>query len=249
VNVRAISREALSQAMLRARGFVATVAAGITWRRFLIAQALGFIMSVLRLLQNGNEMPAGMFVSSTVITSLSAAFVLIAAVVADEALRRGAAARLVCPSALIVAAVVTTVSQWYVRGWLHLYTAVNKPGVAEPVQRTMMIFVALDVISFGGFAMLAFLNRRREQRIMEGVRTSELKRARLERRLAASRLAAARAEVDPQQLAQSVQQIRDAYQAASPAAERELDGLIEELEASVIASAVALDVSVAMRPA
>lgn len=221
-------------------GFLASVAAAITWRRFLTAQALGFALSSVRIVQFSNDAPPQFFLSSTVICALGALSVLLAAVIADEALKRGAAARIVCPVTLIAAAVATALAQWYVRGWLHLYTAVNKPGIPEPVQRTMMIFVALDVITFGGFAMLAFLNLRSERRIMDGVRASELRRAHLERHLAASRLAAARAEVDPQQLSESLRQIRGLYQTANPGAEREFDTLIANLQASVIASAVAL---------
>lgn len=118
-----------------------------------------------------------------------------------------------------------------------------------PVQRAMMIYVALDVISFGGFAMFAFLNRRSEQRIIERVRASELERAQLERSLSASRLAAARAEVDPQQLAQSLQEVRRRYQAKSADAERELDALIENLRTSVIASSAALHTRLPIRTA
>jgi hypothetical protein len=104
-----------------------------------------------------------------------------------------------------------------------------------------MIFVGCDCILFGGLAMFAYVNRRRAQTILEGVRNAELKRVQLERRIAESSLAAARARIDPTELSMNLSQIRALYLSAAPDAERQLDGLIQRLHATIRSGALFID--------
>jgi hypothetical protein len=90
---------------------------------------------------------------------------------------------------------------------------------------------------FGGFAMLAYVNRRSAQRILEGVRQAELRRVQIEQRLTESRLATAQAQIDPHILSSSLTQVRDLYKQGSPDADLELDALIRRLQATVTGSA------------
>ena len=214
-------------------GFAAAVLAELTWRRILMALALGLVLSVLRDAQNSAHSPPNFALSSVVITVLGSQIVLLAALICDEAIKRGASDWLTYLVLLVAASILTTFGQWYVRGWLHLYTVANQPGVPMPFQRMQMIYVACDVFVFGGFAMLAYVNRRSAQRILDGISGAELRRVQIERQLTESRLAAARAHIDPRLLFDSLAEIRNLYSSADPQAEEKMDQLIRRLQATV----------------
>jgi hypothetical protein len=213
--------------------FIRAVIGAITWRNLLTAWALGFALFLVRLFQGGGNAPPSFPVSGLVITNLGALSVLLAALCADEAIRRGARPWSAYLLSLVTASILTAVSQFYIRAWLHLYTSVNQPGVPIPIQRTHMIFVACDVMVFGGFAMLAFLNNRNSLRVLEGVRGAELRRVQLERQLTASRLAVTRARIDPAALFERLGQIRNLYAHSAQQADPEMDELIRHLQATV----------------
>jgi hypothetical protein len=221
-------------------GFVRAVVASITWRRVLTAWLLGFALFALRLVQGAGPHPPSTFpISGLVITNLGALLVLLAALSADEAIRRGARPWLVYIFTLGAASILTAVGQFYIRAWFHLYTGVNQPGVPVAVQRTHMIFVACDVMVFGGIAMFAYLNRRSEQRILDGVRGAELRRVQLERQLTESRLAMTRAHIDPSVLLDTLGEIRNSYARSAPQADFRMDELIRRLQATVTNSSIA----------
>jgi hypothetical protein len=222
-------------------GFVPAVARSITWRRVLTAWMLGFATLLVRSSQSigSADLPSTMLASGLVITNLGALLVLLAALSADEAIRRGIRPWLAVAVPLVMASVGTALGQWYIRGWFHFYSGINRPGVPIDVQRTMMIYVAGDTLMFGGYAMLAFLNRRNAQRILEGIRGAELRRVQLEQQLTESRLAMTRAQIDPSALFESLGEIRGLYASAAPQADRKMDELIQRLQHSVTENVVA----------
>ncbi|HEX3846336.1 MAG TPA: hypothetical protein VHV81_03065 [Steroidobacteraceae bacterium] len=221
-------------------GFMRAVAAALTWRALLTALGLGLALNLLRLAQYWRVAPPNMPWSGLVITNLGALSVLIAALTADEAIRRGARLYPTFFACLMSAAVVATAGQWYIRRWLHLYTVMTRPGIPLLLQLTQNIMVAFDVIIYGGFAMLAYLNNRSAQRILDGVRGAELRRVRLERQLTESRLATARAQLDPDRLLFDLAQVRDLYARGGTEADSALDALITNLRISVSEAAAAL---------
>jgi sensor histidine kinase YesM len=101
------------------------------------------------------------------------------------------------------------------------------------------------VILVGGIGLLAFYNHRSVERILQNVRTAELKRVRLERQLVESRLATAQAHIDPRALFESLARIRNLYASSQPQADRELENLIEKLRSRHAAVGIA---SVAVGP-
>jgi hypothetical protein len=222
-----------------AAGFVRAVMAAMTWRACLVASLLGLCVQASRHLKFLNTAPPNYVLSGLIITQLGSLCVLLALLAGDEAVRRGSSAWFAYTASLLTASIVTAFGQWYIRGWFHLFTVVNRPGVPLRVQYTMIIFVACDVLMFGGFAMLAYVNRRSAQRILEGVRGAELKRVQIERRLTESRLAMAQAQIDPQLLTRSLTKVRDLYKKGAPDADLQLDALIQRLQATVTGSAAA----------
>jgi hypothetical protein len=216
------------------------VLAAVTWRALRTALLLGLPLCVLRELQNYTEGPPSYFASGLVITTLGSLCVMLAALAADEAIQRGAPVWAAYSIALLAASFVTALGQWYIRTWLHLYTVANRPGVSPTEQRIGIIFIAGDVLILGGFAMLAYLNRRSAERILEGVRNTELRRVQIERRLTESRLAAAQAQIDPRTLFAALEEIRSMYSLAAPHAEQRLDELIQGLQATVTGHVLAI---------
>lgn len=223
------------------RNYLRTVLGRVTWRAVMISLALAYTVGALRYLQNFERAPPNFLASSWVITTVCAFAVMLATLASDEAVRRGAPPRLTYAAALAVASVVSAYGQFYLRDLLHLYTAVNRPGVAVSVQRTQMIFVGCDCILFGGLAMFSYVNRRRAQGILEGVRTAELKRVQLEQRIAESSLAAARARIDPTELSDELSEIRALYLSGSSRAEQHLDRLIQRLHAAIRGGSLFID--------
>jgi hypothetical protein len=222
------------------KGIVRAVARSVTWRRVLTAWLLGFVNFLVGSIESiGTDPPSTFAASGLVITNLGALLVLLAALSADEAIQRGVRPWLAVVVPLVMASVFTALGQWYIRGWFHFYSGINRPGVPIEVQRTMMIYVACDTLMFGGYAMLAFLNRRNSQRILVGIRGAELRRVQLEQQLTESRLAMARAQIDPGALFESLGEIRSLYASAAPHADCKMDELIRRLQDSVTENVVA----------
>jgi hypothetical protein len=208
----------------------------------LLALALCVLRSLQHFLSVQPRLPhlPHFFASGLVITTLGSLSVMLAALTADEAIQRGASAWATYCIALLAATCVADSAQWYIRAWLHLYTVVNQPGVPLAAQRAVIVFVACDVLIFGGFAMLAYLSRRSAERILEGVRSAELRRVQIERRLTESRLATAQAQIDPRMLFGALEEIRSMYSLAVPHAEQRLEELIQRLQASVTGHALVI---------
>jgi hypothetical protein len=215
------------------RSYLRSVLGAITWKTCVISLSLGLVVNLVRWLQNARHAPANFLYSGLLISSLGALLVMGATLAADEAVRRGARYWLAYWVALGTAGILTATGQYYVRGLLHLYTAVSQPGVRNPVQRTQMIFVFFDVVMFGGLAMFTYVNRSLARTTLEEVRRAELQRIEAERRLTESNLAAARALVDPDSLFADLGKIRSLYLEAVPHAEAELDALIRRLNDAV----------------
>ncbi len=223
---------------IRQEGYLRSVVTAITWRSCVISVSLGFVVSILRWLQNSSHAPANFVYSNLLITNMGALLVMLAALAADQAVRRGARSWLTYSVALACASVGTAWGQFYLRGLLHLYTAVSKPGVPIPMQRTQMLFVAFDVVLFGGLAMLAFMHRSSAQRLLQEVRLTELKRVQAERILTESSLTAARALVDPDALFEQLGRIKALYLCGAGDAETKLNELIERLHNAIRPSAL-----------
>jgi hypothetical protein len=215
-----------------AADFARAVLRRITFRNVLMAQVGATALNVLRTIELwGPHAPVNLPLSGLLITTLDAQCVLLALICADEAVRRGARRALAYPLTLLAATLCASVTQWYLRAWLGLFTVVNKPGVPAVIQKTQMLAVAIEVIVFGTLVMLVYLKRQQGMQILERARLAELSRAQTERRLIEARLAAAQASIDPQVLFDRLAHVRELYVQGSSAAEQSLEALIQELRA------------------
>jgi hypothetical protein len=218
--------------------YVKAVVASVTWRSVVTALCLGQTLDLIRWAQDKSEAPRVYLFSSLVITILGSLLVMFGALAADEAVRRGMRVRYAHCLALVAASVGTAVGQWYIRGWFHFYTMIDRPGVPLAVRRTMMIYVAVDVLVFGGLAILVYVNRRSAQQILDGVRRAELQRVQFEKRLTDSQLLTARSQIDPSLLFAELAAIRNLYTREAIDADAQLNALIRRLQATVTGSAL-----------
>jgi hypothetical protein len=212
--------------------FLRGLAASLTWKKFLLAEAVGLAVNLTRYL----EQPALAAVphseiGRTIVTAFGAAGALLAVLCADEAVRYGVRKTPAYWMALLTASAATGAVRWYTNLWLGL-TPSGDPATHTLVQLTQMGFTALDVMLYGGSAALVYLNRRAAAQALEGVRAAELRRVQIERRVIESRLATVRARVDPRTLLKALAKIQEGYRTASADVDGRLDLLILQLQAS-----------------
>jgi len=161
--------------------------------------------------------------------ALAATLMVLSALVADEAVRRGCRVWSAFTVAVLFACTATVGLQLLVLQWL---------GLAQTQPHWRMRF-ALDMLSasctYWAMAMLVFLNHRSAARSLAGVRATELEGVQIEQRLIDSRLSAAKAQVDPALVMQRLAQVRRLYATGQGGAEAQLESLIEDLRGSIYA--------------
>ncbi len=213
--------------------------ADLTWRRVLTAEGVGLVLNVLRFLDGWG--PTHNVVARTFFTTVAPLLLVVAALGAAEAVRRGASPVRAYPSALMAAAFATAGIQFVFR---QLWAIHPEPGGASPAVKEWVWFGSdfQTVILLGGIGFVAFYNRHSVERILQNVRSAELRRVRLENELIESRLATAQAQVDPRALFESLARIRNLYASASPDADRSLEELIQSLRTRRVASGAAASV-------
>jgi hypothetical protein len=217
--------------------FLRAVLAALTLRRFLTAEAIGQSVNALRYVEMGTPRGLPQFWLDTALNTMAAFLVLLAALCAAEAVKRGARALRAYSWALVTAGCCIALIMGYARDVLDLHVDF---GTASATLHPWLEF-GLDVTNifvFGGVSMVVYHNRRMVEKILDGVRATELRRLRLEQQLTESRLAAARAQIDPRRLFESLAGIRSLYQTAPEEGDEALNTLIEELRQRRAASLV-----------
>ncbi|HEV2703768.1 MAG TPA: hypothetical protein VGV09_19240 [Steroidobacteraceae bacterium] len=156
---------------------------------------------------------------------------LLVALSADEALKRGATLRLIYPVAILsVLLLHCAIAESALR---YFGEALNPPYVRPDMLWIGVLRYGFDQSLWGVFALFVYLNRRIAQRMLQRVHEAELRRVQLEAQIVESRLAAARAQVDPQMLFGALADVRDRLSRGAPDAEQRLTGLIQRLRGAL----------------
>jgi hypothetical protein len=217
-------------------GFLRSVGASATWQKLLAVQSLAIALAWIKLLDQPPATAAardsgvtdpGALGLAVVTYSLALLLTFIAALCADEAVRRGAPPKLTYFGTLVTASLAVALVLPYVRGWLGLL------ALRYGTDRPNSLMEAIEVGFYGGFAMWIYLNRRSCRRMMEGVRNADRRRRQLERQLVNSHIASAQARIDPSTLFASLENIRNHLRDGTPDAEAELETLIQRLRAAL----------------
>lgn len=213
-----------SQQPLRILDFIASVFAATTWRAVIATQILGALFALTPWLEQAGKLTQPNLPLSLAQQASTALFLMLAALAADQAVRRGWTVWRAFLLALLGASSATALMQW----------AIHTTSGAHSTQdlRTMLVSF-LNVGSYWGVALMVFLNRQSAARLLAKVRGGQLDRAQEERRLIASDLAAVEAQIVPAAVSSQLEQVRDLYEADNPAAEARLDALIAGLRDKV----------------
>jgi hypothetical protein len=151
---------------------------------------------------------------------------MLATLAGDQAIRRGWPVWRAVVTCLFCASAIVALATWGLLASFGLDPGPNG-GLIYAVGKF------LDICAYWGMAMMVFLNGRSAARMLAGVRTTELERVQVERRLLASRFAAAEAQIDPTLVLKQLAEIRDSYAAARSTADEQLESLIMDLRRSV----------------
>ena len=150
---------------------------------------------------------------------------------ADEAVKRGARLRHVN----ILATLSLLFGNLLIADIAQQYFAVEfaKPPAPPTLRWISIIPFALNQSLWGVLALFVYLNRHIAERMLQGVQEAESQRVRQETELVESRLAAARAQVDPKLLFVDLAEIRDRLKIDTADADERLDALIHRLRSAL----------------
>jgi hypothetical protein len=213
-----------------AAGFVASLA-----RRFkpsLVLWAFGLILAQRTLLQLQSQRNVELFKSELLIDSLAIVCLMVAVIVADEAVSRGVPRMRAYLCAVVLGCATAAWAQWELRvvlGWDVVKTA-DDDGWFELTQPPQLFFHLLLV---SAVACFVYVNRRTARAAALRLRAAELGRASSRRRTLESRLQAMQARVEPQFLFNTLAQVRELYEQDVVVAGRMLDDLIAYLRAAL----------------
>ena len=213
-----------------AAGVVASLA-----RRFkpsLVLWAIGLMLAQRTLLQLQSLREVEFFASELLIDSLVIVCVMVAVIVADEAVSRGVPRMRAYPCAVVLGCATAAWAQWELRvllGW----DAGAAPDMDGWFELTAPPKVFLDYLFLSAVACFVYVNRRTARAAAERLRAAELGRALSRRRTLESRLQAMQARVEPQFLFNTLAQVRELYEKDVVVAGRMLDDLIAYLRAAL----------------
>jgi hypothetical protein len=219
--------------MLAAARFVRDVFLSLTWRKLLLSQVLYVLIDVVGVAFMTPSTPPSFFWSRIVIAELQALSILLAILIGDQATVRGMRPLRAYVVALVATSIFAGAVQFQIRHWLGVYTNVDQPGREMSLRRTQMVVVSCITLSYGLLVVLIYLDYQRRERLLRRMRAVQLGRARQEQRLAESRIAELRSEVDGDELMANLGHLQSLFERGAPEAERELNGLIADLRAKL----------------
>jgi len=221
--------------MTAVRRFIGDVVRAVTWRQLLLMQLLFAALDMIAVLSFVRPYhPSMLAVWSRVVIEETMAFsIVVAVLVARQAVARGARRFRAYALAIVVASVFAGVTQFGVRQWLGLYTNSDQPRRSTVQRRMQMVWVFSDTLTYGVLFILGYVDYEERERLLQRVRAAALDRAQQEQQLAQSRLAALRSEVDAAALLQTLQDVREAFEQDAAGGEQRLDELIEHLRAQL----------------
>jgi hypothetical protein len=200
--------------------------ASYSWRRIVFTQVVAFVVANLMALDWGYYGEYIHHISIHFATISVYVFLLLpVAFCADEAVARGArpiltyAILLIVVNQLLAAAVAGMMQLLYVT----IYAIPWPPKTWGFLEASGHFSVPTSL------GLLIFMNSRAAKRMLEGVRSSELRRVQLDQQLVESRLATAEAQTDPQMLFAALAEIKQGLEVSQPDAEKKLNDLIQTL--------------------
>lgn len=165
-----------------------------------------------------------------VIDTCFVACILLAIILADEAVARGAHRPSAYGCAVVAGAAAGSWMQWWTIARLG-WTAI--PGLSPDMQAVQPLRLFLYALIYGTFGCFVYVNQRTARLAAQRTRAAELERAHSRRRTLESRLQAMQARVEPQFLFNTLGHVCELYERDPAAGGRMLDDLIAYLRAAL----------------
>jgi len=206
-------------------GFVSALWDTFTWRAVLGTQSVGLLYALTEWLERSGAATLRLLAYLLCSQAVTAGLVLLAALAGDEAVRRGWRVLRAFVVVVFCVSVLNAAAQWRLDG-----------GFGDIVLRRGIAVIANDFFNVGvlwGTVLLVYLNRQSAARLLAHLRADELERLEAERRVIASRLAAAETRLDPESVLRQLSEVRGQFAAGHASADGSLEDLIAALRASV----------------
>lgn len=211
--------------------FIRSALRPVRWRTFAALQVVG---QGAILVESTEEVLFGTWFGHPslhyVAMAVNVVVLLAVALSADVLVTRGMRARSAYTVAVVATWPVAFVSTCATQ-WLYLKAFPLPPGVPNLYWKAAFL-TSNHMCIYGVFALLVYFNQRMADRVLENFRAAELRRVTLAQQLAASRLAAAEAQIDPRRLFDELARIRREFADDEPGAEDRLNELIQSLRAA-----------------
>ncbi len=215
--------------------FVRDVLRNFTWQKLLLVQLLAVALDVFVLLMNvtRSAAPPSFTWSRPVIEETMAFSMLLAVLVADQMVARGARLFRAYAFAIVAASIFSGFAQFQVRSWLGIYTRLDRPGVTDIVRRMQMVYAGCDTLTYGVIFIVVYLDFRRREHLLRRVRAAELERARREQHIVRSQLTALRTDVDAVELLATLDDVRHGFEDDRIDIDARLDTVIASLRSKL----------------
>jgi hypothetical protein len=203
----------------------------VTWRAVLVPQFIAVLFALTPWLEQWHHPGQSRLLEGVLRQAPTALLVMLAAFAGDEAVRRGCGVWRAFVIALLGASLTNVLVQLLV-----------SYGLGIRVSERGLLNVLYDFLLVGGLwgtVLMVYLNRQSARRLLARLRAGELERAETERRLIASRLAAAESQIDPAAVLRQLSEVRTLYAGGRPEAEERFEALITELRETVTRAAAA----------
>jgi hypothetical protein len=219
---------------ITATGVLRSLAARLTWKivgaTFVIAIALQawFAIEAYLLMPNASHNEAARTMSNL----LMAYGVMLATLVADEAVDRGAKRLRAYTRAVITGCAVAAMVQLVVQRWLPSGTNADVAGNLLPhIAQAASVF--LEYLLWAAITVTIYVNRRTALLALARMNTAQVQRTELQRRVLESQLQELQARVEPQFLFGTLVQMRELYDIDPAQGAQMADDLIVYLRAAL----------------
>ena len=203
--------------------FARDVARAFTWRRLLLIEAVFVVVDTIA--NFVMVFPDGLAVLRLVIGHTMAFSMVLSVTIGDQAVARGV--RTFAAYALPLA--LTSYVGAHVQSWILIALGREPPRW----DWLSVIDICFETATYSAAFTLGYIDYHRRIELARRVRAAELTRAHDERQFVESRLAAARAEVDPELLLVEIDALQRLFVDVPVQADRVLDDLIDRLRAKL----------------
>jgi hypothetical protein len=207
-----------------------------TWRVLAAALGLGIVFNGLRALERATDAdpyPAEFYVATALMQSVGALCILVATIIGDEAVVRGASRWRAYSTAVVAGAAIASLAQLVIRRALGLRLQADIMDLPPQVMMLQPLVFFFELCAWGTIGVILYVSYQRARSAAAARHATEVQRAFAQRRTLETRLRALQARVEPAFLLDTLAHVRAAFERNDSAGIRMLDELIAYLRAAL----------------